>query len=376
MFHVERNEGNMLINKIQLLGFRNYPEANITFNKGINAIYGENGSGKTNILEAICWVSTTKSFKTSDDNYMVNERMNDMKVIIKASRDNMSKEFEADYSRMQHRKNFRINGNRLKKHSDIVGELPIVMFSPENIMMVKGEPKLRRNFIDAMLSMISKDYYSLLTRYNKSVSHRNYILKKIKENAASVQNLDIWDEQIADAGSKIVIYRLSKINDLNKIIDEKFNIKSKMIRVEYSSTISLTENDQLMKTEILAKLKNSRSEELSRAITLTGPHRDDLEILFNEKPAKIFASEGQQRLSAIILKLAEGVLAFQEHLTFPVILLDDFSSELDEPNRQFIKDRFSLFEQIIITTTYKSNIKDFNPGKEFHVEQGTISKLS
>lgn len=362
----------MLIRDIKIINFRNYGVQSIILNSGINLFYGENGSGKTNIIEAIYWMAMTKSFRTNDDYILIKDGQNRMQIVVNASFEGINKEYSIEYDYFLRKKIIKINNNKLIRISNIVGEFPIVLFAPENIMIIKGDPSFRRNFIDELISKISNDYYQILLRYLKEIAHRNYLLRQIKENRVQKNVLDIWNKQITEDGTKILVFRNTVIEKLNHILNENlFQIKNRIL-LKYNSKIFDVLEPDMIKKKYEWFFKNNIDNEIARAITLIGPHRDDIEIFYNNKLSKQYASEGQQRITAILIKLAEGFIIKHEKDTYPIILLDDFSSELDNPNKNFIINTFDLFEQILITTTYKENFKNFKVLKEFEIKNGKI----
>jgi DNA replication and repair protein RecF len=357
----------MYIKRIELNNFRNYDSLKLEFTPGINVFFGENGAGKTNILEAIYWIAMSRSFRTSEDGIMVKQGREMARTSIDAVENGIEKNFMIDYDMTNRKKNIKVNGTRLARVSMIVGMIPVVLFSPENIMIVKGEPSLRRRFLDDLLSQIDNGYFLTLAKYSKEVSHRNYLLKGIREGRVKRENLDIWNNQIMENGIKILMARHAAVEELNQILKKeltegKFEVNLRYVSKNYGS---YTVDD--LKTSYMEFFKTKVEDEIARSITLIGPHRDELEILYNGQPAKSYASEGQQRITTILMKLAEGLLIKRKKGSYPVVLLDDFSSELDEPNRNFIGRTFSIFKQILITTTNKENLRGFETAKEFKI---------
>ena len=349
----------MYIKKIELSNFRNYDSLKMGFTPGINVFFGENGTGKTNILESIYWTAMAKSFRTSEDAILVKQGRENTQISIDAVDNEIEKNFLMDYDSVNRKKNLKVNGTRLPRVSMIVGLIPVVLFSPENIMIVKGEPSLRRRFLDDLLSQIDNDYFMTLAKYSKEVSHRNYLLKGIREGRVKRENLDIWNNQVMENGIKILTARHLAVKELNTILSKELTEGKFEVKLEYVS-----KNYSAFDTKL--------EEEIVRSMTLIGPHRDDLNITYNSLAAKSFASEGQQRITTILMKLAEGLLIKRKRGSYPVVLLDDFSSELDEPNRGFIGKTFSLFKQILITTTYKENLRGFEAAKEFNIKNGKV----
>lgn len=362
----------MYIKKLELTNFRNYDSQKISFTPGINVFFGENGTGKTNILESIYWTAMSKSFRTSDDAILVKQGRNSAQISIDAVDNGIEKNFLMDYDSAARKKNLKVNGTRLPRVSMIVGMIPVVLFSPENIMIVKGEPSLRRRFLDDLLSQIDNEYFTALTKYSKEVSHRNYLLKGIREGRVKKENLDIWNHQVMENGIKLLMARHAAVEELNVILNKELTDGKFEVSLAYVSKNYNSYGREELKESYLDFFKTKLDEEIMRSITLIGPHRDDLEITYNKLAAKNFASEGQQRITTILMKLAEGLLIKRKRGSYPVVLLDDFSSELDEPNRGFIGKTFSLFKQILITTTYKENLRGFKAAGEYNIKNGKV----
>ncbi len=365
----------MYIKTLALNNFRNYDSLKLKLTPGINVFYGENGSGKTNILESIYWLSMTRSFRSSEDSILVKEGREAASIDINSSFNGIDKEYLLEYDMANRKKTIKENGTKLARMSMAVGKVPVVLFSPENIMIVKGEPSLRRRFLDDMLSQVDNNYLQALMKYSKEVSHRNYLLKGIRDGKVKKENLDVWNKQITDNGTRILLHRAAAIRDLNAILDEKLTEGKFSVHIAYESKVFKEYDEKNIRETYTDFFRTRVDEEIARAITLIGPHRDDLNISYNGKAAKNFASEGQQRLTTILLKLSEGLYINSKRGSYPVVMLDDFSSELDEPNRGFIGNTFSLFKQILITTTYKENLRGFKPAKEFEVTAGKVKEL-
>ncbi len=358
----------MKIKKLALINFRNYESFFMEPEDGINVIYGNNGTGKTNILEAVYWMSFNKSFRTSEDQALIKHENNFCSVKMDCDLSGMEKTFEISYDKTTRKKIIKINENRLKKHSEIIGKIPTVLFSPENIMIIKGDPVLRRKQIDELVSQIYPGYYDLLIRYSKEVSHRNYLLKGIKEGRFKKESIEVWNDLITEKGTEIVCKRQETLISLNEILNDELNYSDAKIKLTYESKNYKSTDIDSIKESYKKHFIENFNEELARGSTTIGPHKDDIKIEYDGRSAKLFASEGQQRITAIMIKLAEGLFLKKRINIYPVILLDDFSSELDEFNRDIIGKTFSVFRQILVTTTSLENLKGLSPKKTFHVE--------
>lgn len=367
--------GIVYIKKLEIFNFRSYEYNKLLFVPGINVFYGENGSGKTNILESIYWSAMTRSFRVSDDAYLVKKGKETTLINMDVSDNGLDKIYSSEYNVVSRKKTIKENNTKIYRVSEMIGKIPVVLFSPENIMMIKGEPALRRKFIDDLISQIDKEYFITLNKYSKEIAHRNYLLKGIRDGRVKKDNLNIWNEQIKNNGTRILLSRIKFLDSLNLILKEKLSDENAGVKLIYFSKIMSEFDEQHIHEKYNEFFQKNTDEEIARATTLIGPHRDDLEITYKAQPAKQFASEGQQRISIILIKLAEGLLIKEKRGSYPVVLLDDFSSELDNPNRGFIGKTFSLFEQILVTTTYKENLKGFKPAKEFYVGSDIMNKI-
>ena len=373
MFHVEQiQETAMHIKRIRLMEFRNYRDIKLELKEGINVLYGDNGSGKTNILESIYWLSTGKSFRISEDKAMIFHGKENTKAEADIVENDIERIVSIELSKSARQKKISLNNSRIRKRSELSGIMPVVVFSPENIMMIKGEPALRRKFIDDMIFQIDSEYAETIIKYQKEVSHRNFLLKKIRENKAGPESLKVWNEQITEKAIILVKKRIQYIDKLIEIINSDLIPGEYDINIKYRTK---NEYDPLMdnlKEYYYDFFKQNQYDEITRGSTLIGPHRDDMDVMFDNKESKLFASEGQQRITTVMLKLGEGLLIRDTVNIYPVVLLDDFSSELDDSNRNLIGHTFKNFKQIIITTTHKDNLKGFTPAAEFFISSGDI----
>jgi DNA replication and repair protein RecF len=362
----------MYLKSVELANFRNYESLKIKLMPGINVFYGENGTGKTNIIESIYCTAMGRSFRSSEEAILVKQGRTAFSIALNAVENGIERDFTVDYDSSIRKKRVAINGNRAARLSQVVGKLPVVLFSPENIMMIKGEPSQRRRFLDDMLSQFEEEYFETLGKYLKEVAHRNYLLKGIREGRVKRENLPVWNEQVMNNGVKIILSRVKAVEELNLMLEKELASEKFRVHIAYSSKHYSNYDEKALKENFRSHFLSRTEDEITRAATLIGPHRDDLEIFYNGLDAKNFASEGQQRITSILIKLAEGLLMKKKKGSFPVVLLDDFSSELDEPNRGFIGKKFSLFKQILITTTYRENLRGFDPAGEFEVAGGVV----
>ena len=370
----------MRIKKIQAENFRNLENIKIEFSDGINIIYGNNAQGKTNIIEAIYVFSFGKSFRATkeiellkfDKDYFLSKI-----DIIKKDRDT---EMSFGFDKITNKKMIKINGVIQKKVSDIIGKLNIVVFKPEDIKIVTDSPTIRRKYIDFVISSISKSYLDNITKYKKVLEERNNLLKEIKIRFKGSKKLLETDQNLLDVYDKI----LSKLNidiynERNKIIN-KLNTYIYDIHLKLTENYTKSENLHIKYVSNVAEdiekmynnLNKSRLNDINKGYTSLGIHRDDYIISINSLDVSIYGSQGQKKSSIISLKLSELKVIEEVIGEKPVLLLDDYMSELDEKRRLKFLDIIEDI-QIIITTTHKISIE----GKEntyFYVDNGKIER--
>ena len=335
----------MWINNIKLNKFRNYDSREIKLNENINVFFGDNAQGKTNIIESIFLCSIGKSFRTNKEKELI--KFNEEKALIeinfkKSDRDGNIKIEIGD------KKQIYLNGIKLKKLSELLGNINIVIFTPDDIDILKGGPQNRRKFLDIMISQLRPNYMHVLTLYLKTIEQRNNYLKQIKLENKDENLLDIWDEKLVDYGMKIYEYRkefIEKIKNKIKNIHKEITENKEEIEIEYFSDANTRQN-------FINELKSRRKLDIIKGFTTKGIHRDDFVIYINGKEVEIYGSQGQHRTAILSLKLSELKVIYDEIGEYPILLLDDFMSELDDKRRKnflnYIKDI-----QVIITCTEK-----------------------
>jgi len=355
----------MHIKKIKLENFRNYDKEEILLNEKTNIFYGDNAQGKTNVLEAIYVCGLGKSFRTNKDLELIKENKEKAKIEIFFKKKKREEKIKIEIS---NKKNILINEIPIKKLSEIIGKINIILFTPEDIEILRNEPQKRRRFFNIMISQLRPMYVHILSQYNKALEQRNNYLKQIRIENKSKNNLLIWNEQLAEQGIKIYNYRKEFIEKINKKIKEihlKSTNNSEILEIKYKTNIKTKE-------EYLEKLERNQELDIKKGYTTIGVHRDDFEININEKDVSIFGSQGQQRSCIVSLKLAEAEVVNDEIEEYPIILLDDFMSELDKKRVQgFIKNIKN--NQVIITTTDKIKL-DTMVYNHFSVEKGKVKK--
>ena len=355
----------MYIEKIKLQNFRNYEQLELSLNKDINIIYGNNAQGKTNILEAIFLSSFGKSFRTNKEKEMI--RFNEQSCLVEIFYQKKDRDGKVKIE-IGNKKQISLNGIKLKKLSELLGNINIVIFTPDDINILKDGPASRRRFLDMMIGQLRLNYVYNLNMYLKTIEQRNNYLRQIREENKPEEMLEIWDENLAEYGEKIYIYRNEFINKiLNKINNIHKNITDakEEIRIEYLSNCDNKEN-------YLKLLKERRKLDIIKGYTTKGIHRDDFVIYINDKEVSTYGSQGQNRTAVLSLKLSELQVVYDEIGEYPILLLDDFMSELDEVRRKNFLNNIKN-TQVILTGTDKIELSDVEYSS-FNVKEGKIIK--
>ena len=355
----------MWIKKIKINNFRNYEKEEINLEKNINIFYGENAQGKTNIIEAIFLCSLGKSFRTKKDKELI--KLNEQNAIVEVEYEKSDRDGKIKIE-IGNKKNIYLNGIKIKKLSELLGNLNIVIFTPDDINILKGGPQNRRRFLDIMISQLRPNYMHILNLYIKTMEQRNNYLRQIKEEHKDENLLEIWDEKLAEYAIKIYEYRKEFIEKIIKKIDiihKKITNGEEQIKFEY-----ITECDN--KEKYLKLLKERRKLDIIKGFTTKGIHRDDFVIYINKKEIKIFGSQGQNRTAMLSLKLAELQVIYDEIGEYPILLLDDFMSELDKTRRKNFLENIEG-TQVIITGTEKLDIENLEY-LEYNVSKGKVLK--
>ena len=353
----------MWIKELKINNFRNYKNEEIKFEKNINIFYGENAQGKTNIIEAIFLCSMGRSFRTNKDKEM---------ILLNESQANIEIEFEkSDRSgkikiELAGKKNVSINGIKIKKLSELLGNVNIVIFTPDDINILKGGPQNRRRFLDIMISQLRPNYVNIYNLYLKTLEQRNNYLRQIKEQNKDENLLEIWDEKLADYAVNIYKYRnefIEKIKSKIKKIHSQITNNEEEIEIEYISCCK-------EKEEFLKLLKERRKLDIIKGFTTKGIHRDDFLIYINGKETSVYGSQGQNRTAMLSLKLSELNVVYDEIGEYPILLLDDFMSELDSKRRKSFLENVRD-TQVIITCTEKISIENLKTFM-YNVKKGKV----
>jgi len=374
----------MFLQKLELNNFRNYQEFSLNFCEKKTLFTGKNAHGKTNILEAIYYLSTLKSKRALKDTELIFWDKDFVKIKAEVLKNDIDIELEVLIN-PPNKKTIKLNGIKKTKTKDFLGNLVAVNFCVDDLMLLRGAPLDRRNWIDDCISTLYPQYQERLQKYNKIRSHRNNLLKTLKFQSSFNDILSVWDEQLMISGSNIIYLRLKYLNEIKEIAKEKYNIiaPDEKLSLKYNSTVlgEISDFEKFSVDEISEifkqKLSENRQEELIRAKTLTGPHRDDIEFLINSKNALNFASQGQQRTVVLALKLSEIDVIRQKINDTPILLLDDVLAELDKNRQNFLLKSIGDDIQTIITSTDTGGFEQefLKDVKIYKVKQGEIFEI-
>ena len=353
----------MWIKNIKLINFRNYNNEEINLHENINVFYGENAQGKTNIVESIFLSSIGKSYRTKKEKELI--KFDKEKTIVELNFEKKDREGKIKIE-IGEKKQIYYNGIKLKKLSELLGNLNIVIFNPDDINILKLDPDRRRKFLDIMISQLRPNYMHILSLYSKTLEQRNNYLKQIKLENKDENLLEIWDEKLVEYGTKIYEYRkeyLQKIQIKIKNIHKKITENKEEIEIKYFSDANTRQN-------FLNELKSRRKLDIIKGFTTKGIQRDDFVIYINGKQVNVFGSQGQNRTVILSLKLSELEVIYDEIGEYPILLLDDFMSELDSNRRKKFLENIKGI-QVIITCTEKltlENLKYFS----YNVKDGKV----
>ncbi len=368
----------MYIEKILIKNFRNLDDSFLELNKNLNILTGANGQGKTNFLETIYLLGTAESHRTGSDYELINWDKNQALIQVKLIK--REQDIKIKYKLRGRNKKIEINNNPLEKISDLMGNLNVVLFSPEDLQLVKGGPSLRRNFINIEVSQVNNFYYKTLKRYNHVLKQRNNLLKDLRNNKTKDKNiLDVWNKQLVTLGSKLIEKRLEvldKLKILARLKQRQLTNGKENLSITYESSLTGNIYEDDIALIFKQNLVNNKDREIDRGYTLCGPHRDDIVFKVNDIDLRKFGSQGQQRTTALALKMAELEFMKSEVGEYPVLLLDDVFSELDKNRREALINIIGDKIQTFITTTEIKDLADIKICARdiFKVNKGEIKK--
>lgn len=371
----------MHIEQLQLTNYRNYEQLTLDFSPKINVFIGENAQGKTNVMESIYVLAMAKSHRTSNDKELIRWDADYGK--IEGVVEKRYGELPIELTISKKGKKGKVNHLEQSRLSEYIGQMNVVMFAPEDLNVVKGSPQIRRRFIDMEIGQISPVYLHDLLTFQKILKQRNLYLKQ-NQGRISLMNdimLDVYTEQYIQAAIKIIRKRYEFMDLLQawaEPIHKGISQGKEQLTIKYLAVSGLEKewSVQEMTTHLEQKLLDARKREIDRGVTLVGPHRDDLQFFVNDYDVQTYGSQGQQRTTALSLKLAEIELIKQETKEAPILLLDDVLSELDDTRQSHLLNTIQGEVQTFVTTTSVEGIhhETIQNAKMFRVKQGIIEQ--
>ncbi len=364
----------MQISKLSLRNFRNHENLDLSFSSGATTIVGRNGRGKTNIVEAVHYLATLGSHRVSQDAPLIRNGQSTASVLANVEKHKRQAQVELIINYPGTNK-VSLNGNPLTRPRDILGLVTTVIFSPEDLELVKGEPSARRKFIDELSTLLAPKFSNTRSDYERTLKQRNTLLKSLGRRSPSPQaraTLDAWDEQLISSGSEMIFTRLENIKKIQPHVTEfgtTISGDTEPLHLNYLNSWLSPETKDIKEIENLfrAELENRNKDEIDRGLTLVGPHRDDLNIQLSDMPAKGYASHGQSWSIAIALRLA-AFKTLREHDDDPILILDDVFAELDERRRNRLISIISDVEQTLITAAVLEDIPKGLPSHQLLLE--------
>lgn len=367
--------------KVLALKFENYRNLEnniITPCDGVNIIYGDNAQGKTNLLESLWMFCGGHSFRGSKDSEVICWEKDFAKLEMRFEGQEREQKAKITFqSGRNGKKSVEINGVPKKSAASLIEKFCAVVFSPEHLNLIKRGPSERRKFIDSAICREKLKNAVIHSKYSRTLNQRNSLLKDISKRPSLEEMLSVWDEPLILNGAVLIKKRLDYIKMLSQRAEEfhkGISRGSEQLKISYASSAGVEPGDDIREIEnkLRKKLEDNRQDDIRLGVTCAGPHRDDIEILINDKNSKMFASQGQQRSAVLSLKLAEASVLRERMGEEPVILLDDVLSELDAGRQDFLLNELHDC-QVFITCCEKSNKEQLKNGKIFNLKNGVIS---
>ena len=359
----------MKITRAELKDYRSYVSCELTPCEGVNVLLGDNGQGKTNVLEALYLCCTGRSHRTRQDRELVRWGAEQASVRVEAQRRDGSHQVELLLPAAGRRR-IRVAGQEIARSGELMGHVTGVLFSPEDLRTVKDGPAERRRFVDMALSQVRPAYYYALQRYARALKQRNEALKAVALQPAYMATLDAWDEQLAAAGAQLTAHRRDYIEELGRAAAQTHrDISDARERLELRYLPSVSAGDDA--GAIAEALFAARENDVRRMTTSVGPHRDDVQILVEGRDVRAYGSQGQQRTAALAMRLSEMDVMRRQLDEWPMLLLDDVMSELDPGRRRQLVARLKGI-QTFITCTDAEDLAGAEVGRVWRVENGAL----
>ena len=359
----------MMIHSLELLHFRNYEREIFEFDEETNVLYGDNAQGKTNVLEGIYLCSTSRSHKGSRDREMILMGQEDAHLKMFVEKNQICHKIDVHLKKKK-AKGIAIDGIPVKKSSDLLGMCHVVFFSPEDLAIIQNGPEARRKFIDMELCQLDHIYLHHLTKYKHVLKQRNELLKQISINSKLLDTLDIWNSQLVEYGTYVIKARTEFVRKLNGYIRKIHNNLT-----GGKENIELTYEPNVTAGAFAQELGVMEKKDLFTKTTNTGPHRDDLSFVSENKDLRKYGSRGQQRTGALSLKLTEIQIVEEKTGEKPLLLLDDVLSELDRNRQNYLLEHIKGIQTIITCTGLEEFVKNgVNMQKTFEIVSGSVKR--
>jgi DNA replication and repair protein RecF len=366
----------MKVNKIRLEGFRNYTDFEAVFSGGINVILGNNAQGKTNLLEAVYFLTTGHSFRAKNDRELINFDSDVACIRADITADGRDQKLEARLFR-EKRRQFLANDVKLRTAAELSGKLRAVLFCPDDLQMIREGAAVRRRLMDHCLCQLRPRYAASLAEYNRLLEHKTRILRDHREKPSLLYALDDFDLRLAQTGAELIFFRAAYaalLSEKASKIHREFSGNRENLTLSYKTVRTIPDTAKKpgeLLPYLLEHLREHRRAELETGTCLSGPHKDDLEIEIDGVPARSFASQGQARTAALSVKLAEREIHFDDSGEYPLLLLDDVLSELDASRQSFVLNKIGE-GQVFITCCEDARLLGRSGGLVLHIDGGRL----
>jgi DNA replication and repair protein RecF len=378
------------VSGLRLTDFRSYEQADLTLTPGVTTFVGQNGQGKTNLVEAVAYASVLGSHRVATDAPLVRADAERAIIAIDVERDDRTVLIELEINPGRANR-ARINRSPVPRAREVLGLLHTVVFAPEDLALVKGDPSERRRFIDELLIQRSPRMQGVKSDYERILKQRNALLKSAygarRAGAAEVaRTLEVWDDQLAECGGEIVAARVALLEELEPWLQEAYAliaggpdaVSSADVGVAYQSAlgadVDLSTDRGVWRDALLAGIETRRRDELDRGVTLVGPHRDDIALSLGSMPAKGYASHGESWSIALGLRLA-SLEVLRADGDDPVLILDDVFAELDAPRRRRLSERVATSTQVLLTAAVAEDVPEQLAGPRLMVTRGRVGDV-
>lgn len=373
----------MWVRRLELVDYRSYSTAEVDFPAGPVVLVGANGQGKTNLVEAIGYVATLSSHRVAQDSALIAQNRGQAVIRAKVRTcDDRDVTVEIEINRGRSNR-ARVNRNSVSRARDVLGTVRCVVFAPEDMRLVRGDPSDRRRFLDDLMVQVAPRYLGLRSEYDRVVKQRNALLRSLggRSDRTADAALSVWDEQLVAVGSELLWGRLNAVRRLSEPVSQSYEAISASpvaAKIEYRTTIS--DADDLadagdVREAMQTSLEKRRREELARSVTLVGPHRDDLSISLESMPAKGYASHGESWSICLALRLASYSVISEIADDPPVLILDDVFAELDSNRRRRLTAAVTEANQVIVTAAVEQDVPDELGGAHFVVTKDEHSVI-